>query len=284
MGGSALVTILRNPVYADVVVPELYSKAAGEWIFLVILSCGVVSSIWNPAVFEANALKDVLGYNSPCVVWDTPPGRYVAAAMWGVVIYFNVRFCVLLGQRSLVRNEDTTTRWVVAGAAWMYAISTLLVPVNIVIPPDVSWRAHFLAFSQLIVFRLIAVAATYYEFPLGVTLKSKIFLVAYTLASVIEFSGCMLPILFYVDGSRQHIVPPMLQQTVDYIWFIMLPLTSVFGVQTPGLKLSIQVAEEGYDKLEKAAASSSAASPSELQSRDSMTARQYGATSSFSIC
>lgn len=246
MGGSAILSILGNPLYSGFVQPELYSKAAGEWIFFVILTCGCVSYIWNPSVYESNSLKEVLGYNSPCVVWDTPPAQYVGAAMWGVVIYFNLRFCALCGQRCLVRNDPPTTKLIVVGAASIYAISTIMMPVAIVITPDISWRVHFLAFAQLIPCRLIAVSSTYYEFPEYADFKSKIFLVAYALTSIIEFLGCILPVALYVDGSGQHIVPPRLQQTFDYIWFLMLPLTSVFGVQSPRLKISIEVSEEGY--------------------------------------
>ena len=52
--------------------PALYIKGSGEVLFLALIVSYVLTTIFEPEKLEKNALKDLFGYNNPCVVIDHP--------------------------------------------------------------------------------------------------------------------------------------------------------------------------------------------------------------------
>jgi hypothetical protein len=243
--GLGLPNVLLGMKYGEVVQPEMYNRAADEIIFVVIIICGIVTWLSKPELYKDNALKTVLGYNSPCIVWDSVPSCWVGLPIWMYVVYFNTRFNVLSYQRALVLNLKPL--WIHFFVGVGYTISTTIVPLSFSILPSQHWKAHFLCFAQVIPFRYLVVAVNYVAFPENVTRRNVMFLVLFTIASLGEVGGNLLAVLFYDDSwaglvpGNPHVVNPLLQQIIDYTWFALLPITSVFAVQTPGLVINLKV-------------------------------------------
>ena len=83
----ALVELFSKHVRRDSfsVEPTLWIKADGEILALTIILSMIITGIDNPDTYDSNPVKDVLGYNNPCVFWDAPPALYPAAVLfcWG---------------------------------------------------------------------------------------------------------------------------------------------------------------------------------------------------------
>merc|ERR1712203_1140910 len=73
---SATVRLSFQPIDKAEVQPDDFLKASGEIFAFTLVFTWILSLIFNFRVFLNNHLRDVVGYNSPCVGWDEPPAIY----------------------------------------------------------------------------------------------------------------------------------------------------------------------------------------------------------------
>merc|ERR1712113_1169174 len=103
----------------------------------------------------------VLGFNDPCITWDTPPALYVAAPIFSFIIYLALRYAMTSYTTALLSNVGNGTRIVIRMISWSFAVSSLCMSLIFVVPPikgDLfSFRFHLTAFGQYIIFRWLAV-------------------------------------------------------------------------------------------------------------------------------
>ena len=114
-------------------------------------------------------------------------------------------------------------RRVTFAANWGYALSMCCAGLLFVITPDVDVIAHTSFFVQLMLSRLLMVAANFLEAEQGVLPSSWTYLALYGL-----FSGCSSVFAILTLAAREQVVPTGLMMTADYGWFVTLPLTTVF--------------------------------------------------------
>merc|ERR1740130_2036860 len=57
---------------------------------------------------KSNALKDRLGYNNPCVGWDSPPSNVIGAISLSLSSTLSWRYAWLDAVRSRLDHQNTT--------------------------------------------------------------------------------------------------------------------------------------------------------------------------------
>ena len=82
---------------------EDHLKAAGEATFLTLLITWSITFVYNRDKLRANPLKNVLGYNNPCVGWDFPPANSVGLFGMILVTVLVWRYNVLDANRTAIK-------------------------------------------------------------------------------------------------------------------------------------------------------------------------------------
>jgi hypothetical protein len=218
-------------------VPELYLKAGGEVLFLLMAFSWVTTLIWNYPVVENNPLLTRLGYNNLCVGFDTIPARYVAQFVFIPSAYFCVRYAWTdLERTEIVKGRLTggvvTFSWI---ADILFILSVALFGEVFVMPPNQTPEAsessmvwmHSCMFLQYIFIRFVVVLSNVFEAK-AVSTASWIFTGVYGFVSVVFPACVVINYIWYDMGYRQPLIPWYCTMTVDYIWFLCLPATSVF--------------------------------------------------------
>ena len=59
--------------------PNTFLQGATEILTATMISCWIITLIFNPQVIDDNPLKDRLGYNDFCVGWDVMPASIVGS-------------------------------------------------------------------------------------------------------------------------------------------------------------------------------------------------------------
>ena len=101
MVGLAIVTFIRSMHGTEQhIEPADYVKASGELIFIALGLSWAITAVARPDAIEDNPLKQLFGYNNPCVAWDVPPAIYPAASLYTLAIYCSIRYAVRYGWNS----------------------------------------------------------------------------------------------------------------------------------------------------------------------------------------
>merc|ERR1719330_127872 len=106
-------------------------------------------------------------------------------------------------------------------------------------------RLHSGCFLQFVPVLCLAMSSNYIEAALdpkvGVTCTQWIILFSYVLATILEtiFATCAI---FWYEGpylyegrEKWFVLPPKLMMTIDYIWFLSLPLAASFQPMAPNI-------------------------------------------------
>merc|ERR1711971_1456669 len=94
MGGIATLRIIRanrDNKGSITYNPEDYAAAGGEIMVFTLFVSWILTLMFHPEFVESNMLKDRVGYNNLCVGWDIDPARAMAAPMFALIIFFQIR-------------------------------------------------------------------------------------------------------------------------------------------------------------------------------------------------
>mmetsp|Transcript_47248 Transcript_47248/g.135406 ORF Transcript_47248/g.135406 Transcript_47248/m.135406 type:complete len:229 (+) Transcript_47248:69-755(+) len=144
--------------------PELYASAGGELLVVAMLLSWALTAVYRPDTIASNPLQDRVGYNNLCVGWDMAPARYVAAPLFGLIIWFENRYMMLdFWRASLTPGLSKVKENIVLVANFLNAVSWTFACLIFVIQAD-EWPAgHTAAFVQKVVFGYIAYVANFIE-------------------------------------------------------------------------------------------------------------------------
>ncbi len=76
---SAALHLFQNSMEPSVSDPNTFLQGATEILTATMISCWIITLIFNPQVIDDNPLKDRLGYNDFCVGWDVMPASIVGS-------------------------------------------------------------------------------------------------------------------------------------------------------------------------------------------------------------
>ena len=195
---------------------EDHLKAAGEATFLTLLITWSITFVYNRDKLRANPLKNVLGYNNPCVGWDFPPANSVGLFGMILVSVLVWRYNVLDANRTAIKAAGAPLAFhhkfsLVANL--LNAVSvTVLCLIFIAGPTDGAWGWHTVLFVQHIVFRYVACAANFLETYGGwararadAPRSSFYYLLVFGLVS------CCLPVMYLINFLTYDGPPPPLR-------------------------------------------------------------------------
>lgn len=239
-----------------IVYPQLYLKAAGESIVLALVLSWILTAIYHPDTIAANKLKNVVGYNNPCVGWDFPPAVYVALPLTVMCSYFSWRYANLDGiLTGIVWSGNGRPRWTAVLCVvtdYAYGISTTLLPLLFILgPTDENWPVHTAIFVQWIFFRYFVVLSNILEASwdgIPVAPYIKVFAWVYGIIS------CSLPLIYlyaglvYIYEGRTGLDPPIpwwFTWSVDYGWFVCVCITPFCLPPTKVLHVAYSVHDGG---------------------------------------
>ena len=241
---SALLLLFGTHGQLDTIEPQVYMKASGECVALMLLAGWLLIIIFRADMIKSNPTFPPLGYLSLCVGLDVSPSREIALVLWQMASYFGLRFAVTDGQRldlMLKQTNEITEkihrRCIVCNSC--YAGSLLLFPLIFVWNPfEKGVYLHTLPFCLLIVGRFICVASNFFhgQSPSILEFKQKMFITIY---GIISF---LLPVFYmtayaYYDKFGTRLYSPWLVGFVDYGFFLCLALTTKMFPPSPPLHL-----------------------------------------------
>jgi len=213
--------------------PSVYWQAINEILTLTIIICAIVSYIFNPAVYETNGVYEMLGYNNPCIVWDTPPALYIGMFTMLPMIFCAFRMVQLDTKRVMLHTDLSSCHKVTVRVFnVMYMASMCCFLEIFALSPGVNhtvWaiRVHSIFFVQMIPFLAMRVVVDMsVEYAVGYTFSTvqKAFLGFYILIPLVETSLLVATVAAFVKFDQEPLVPPAIMQSIDYLWFSCLPL------------------------------------------------------------
>jgi len=224
---------------SSLVCPEDYLGASGECLFVILVISWIIAYFFSYDNILNNPLKDMLGYNDACVAWDVAPALYPAALMFTAPVYFGIRYAVLDLERAALSNLSSAKMCAVRLANMCYVLSIASMSLVFVVTPGVNAKIHTMLFIQLIFFRFLVVAGNYVEAEASdVTVKSKVFVVVYGLISGLLLLCFGISLALWKQGDSP-VIPPRVTMTVDYLWFLCLPLTTKFLPEAPAIRFRL---------------------------------------------
>lgn len=140
--GLALLEVVRTNKLSFY--PEAFLKAAGEMLFVLILTCWILTAIFNPDIFHDNPMIVRIGYNNLCIGFDSPPATYVGMVLFCPCVYLLLRYSFTDMERTSLVRERLTSRQVSFSYATdaMMAISICVFGLVFVISPMVMMRVR----------------------------------------------------------------------------------------------------------------------------------------------
>ncbi|CAE8618682.1 unnamed protein product [Polarella glacialis] len=222
--------------------------ANAEILFLTMAISAVITWIFKPEQLTDNPILRMVGYNNPCVFWDSPPALWVAFMLFTPTVYFSIRYAALDSMRAKSDPELGRLKYrIILVLNFWYAFSQCLTMGIFVVRPDdgtlTSMRLHGLCFIQLVMPLCMCISGNYLESmwkgdPLSKT--QTMVLATYILVSILEtvFAGSAV-LLYKNDGVHVHNMYVM--QAIDYAWFASLGPASI--MMPHGKPLLIRVSE-----------------------------------------
>jgi len=241
---SALASILFQAADENVLSVEHYLKAAGEVLALTFGVTGILTAVFHPHFFESNPLKDRLGYNNLCVMFDLPPANYVGACSIAFTVYL-VCMYVRLDLRRLRLEKDAISPFFLRVATifhYAYAVSMCVFILVFLVPPTSSPWGHTCIFIQFIFFRWSIIATNFYE---GYIMRRPIRNASVLFISIYTIVSLFLPVLYLVNfaiydvqerSGEDPFIPWWITCTVDYLWFCCLAITTKMLPDSPRLR------------------------------------------------
>lgn len=247
--GLAILDFVHSPLNNELSSTK-YMKAGGEVLVSILGICWIVTYFTQPQVIAMNPLKERLGYNNVCVGLDSKPAAYVAAFLWPIVSYFNIRAAWIMAVTEMnleAKHTSTSAKCVTIFASFINLVSTCVLAILFLFPPEPDVRAvwiHTSIYVFFIIGRLFGIAVQYYrnyldDDPDQTDLKNTktsewIFLYVYTGVSL------ALPVLFLVNYSwydlyrkpdvdgDEPLIPWYITFTLDYTWLACVGCTTKF--------------------------------------------------------
>ena len=216
----------ESPKYIQ---PESYLRAISECIFFMLVAGGIVSYLYTPEIFTLNPLKERLGYNNFCVGIDAPPGKYFSLPFAILAVYFCIQFNIYDHLRTKIIDTEKSS-WkskfsIIANNFFIVSI-VVFVLCLMVTPMDNVW-AHLLLFVQVIFFMGLVHMANYFEYPnpeLSYTIYNIVLVAVSFLLSIFYIFNFYNYDLMIAQGYMEVVplIPKVVVQTLDYIWFFCL--------------------------------------------------------------
>lgn len=233
--------------------PENFFKASGECLFLLFVVTWAITFGVNPHIPTDNALLTLLGYNNLCVGFDTSPSNIVGGVMFIPSAYFNVRFAVEdIKRTNLVaaRLSKNVFRFCIFGNTLLVLATAWFSTVFIAGPFHGGHWIHTLPFLFYIVARAVCVLAHKIKSEDAWPTKSKVWLFVYLSVSALFPLMVIIDFAYYDKYGTGPGVPWPLTFTLDYIWFLCLPLTSVLMPKGELLYTQLSVAPPDVVKIQ----------------------------------
>jgi len=233
-----------------VVKPTMYLAANSEILFGTICLCLFITWVFNGDFLSDNEIRKMVGYNNPCVAWDSPPALYVGAFCFTFTTVCAARYAQLDSKRAyLTPDLPERTRLGIRVVNIIYLVSQATNMGIFVVTPDgslSSMRFHSACFLQLVPALGMCIGANYLEEYWGgtpistvqwVVLGSYLFLTFWmtVLASIAVFA---------YENDGVPVVNPVLMWIVDWAWFVSLPIVAKFMPETLVLKVEYTVVEK----------------------------------------
>lgn len=237
MVGLAIVTFMRSMHGTEQhIEPADYVKASGELIFIALGLSWAITAVARPDAIEDNPLKQLFGYNNPCVAWDVPPAIYPAASLYTLAIYCSIRYAVTDTRRAALKGDLEPWKYYLSLVAnWSYVLSMCAASCLFVVTPTTDVIAHTAVFIQLMLFRMFMIIANFVEAGSSRVLPTEwCYLAVYCLTTT-----CSCAFATVTLAAGHQVIPTGLMMTADYMWFATLPLTTICFPEQSG-RLSIQ--------------------------------------------
>jgi len=249
--------------------PEHYGGAGGELLVLAMIISWILTFIFDPETVKKNPLKDRVGYNNLCVGWDEPPARYVAAPIFALVVYFNVRFMYLDLARAQLSNTSYpeasehhrtkqhinyvwASNFLNCASFCLCSLIFVIRPKHIHDDPKFDYPLwHTVAFIQLVVCQYIAYAVNLWNTPNSTHIDGCwIFLAIFGIICA-GFATCGLTQMITYDHETKTPgpVPWWLTACFDYGWFAGMALQGHFRPRAPSIAVSMVLCSDDDFKM-----------------------------------
>lgn len=219
--------------------PEEYLQAAAEVLFFGIVVSHGITLTANRRKFEDNPLKDTFGYNNLCVAWDFPPANFVAAPIYALYVYLNLRYVVLDSLRARLSAKGAQRRQVAYVTNASFGLAVVAGAALFTVTPEISVTGHTLLFGVLLVTRLGILMGNYYESYEHVKPTSWAYLGLFSLLTLLLV---VLGSINLANGEQgDPPIPWQVLMPIDYLWFVLLPLNAWFMPTSPPIVLAATV-------------------------------------------
>lgn len=229
------------------IVPDLYDRAAGEVLFLIISICAIITQYFNPEYIKHNGIKDRYGYNNICVYFDAAPASYIAMPLLVLYAYLMVRYSVTDTHRALLNRPNLTNRqyYFTVATNTVYGLVSICTPMWLLVPPSVDEIFHAGLFQVMMLLKFLVVVANYNECAPSQRSTSVFLFICFFGFIVISFVVILSVNEAYYDervgGVQPPVVPHQIQQTLDYLFFLYLPLLSLVLPTGPAIRASFRL-------------------------------------------
>lgn len=144
--------------------------ASNEWLILMLIPPGLVTAILKFDTFGDNQLFYRLGYDDPCVLFDSAPANILAGMGYTICAYFgllHVHFKLgrlAISKEAALLELSCFTRAFIYAANLSFVLGIMSFPICLIIPPtqDVYW--HTYGFQVMMVTRYLAHLSSFIEY------------------------------------------------------------------------------------------------------------------------
>lgn len=234
---------------------EMYLKAASEAFAIMLVGSSLLTFLFEPAVYEDNAILRQFGYNNVCVGFDQGLGNIWGHFWYPLLAFFAIRFISEDTRRSSIlrRQGDATLAQsniyeaVVIFSNRFYAIALVVMNMTIIgTPPNqdktADWTVQFHSAGYVLVLLsrgLTTVSATY---KWGRKSTTAVYFSAFYAAVSLTLAVWYTSILF-VQG--EPFGPIDLLAALDWIWMICTVASSRILVQGPRIFAELTLVNKG---------------------------------------
>lgn len=256
----ACIHLFNNPL-EQVVEPNNLYTASGELFFTGVGFAWIITLAAEPEYIANNELKRRIGYNNVCVGFDMPPASYVAMPVLAISVTMGIVYVWMDTQRGLLQRaageinnrQFLFTYW----SNMCFAISLSLIPLIMVMTPEVNTWGHLMLFIQHIVMRMAITSANFYEAH-DLPKKSLIWFWSCLFVTTVYPALLIIDFIYFdyeesigVDAEALGpIIPWWVTMFFDLAWFAFLGTTSLFLPPAPHLRIKYSlVTDEELEEL-----------------------------------
>lgn len=225
--------------------PEDFSMASGEVLVLAMILSWTLTYMLNPSVIHHNALKARVGFNDPCVGWDQPPAKQVAAPLFILCIYFDSRYLYFASARENLEPEfkQKHVAGIINGLCMLSWFVSLLI---FIIDPEVNATLHICSFAQLIFFRWMSYTIQWLSSPERYRPKYGGFYVVFYSLCTFSFTICALiqTFTYCPKTNTRGPVPVALLASLDGCVFVCMFVGGNFRPRGPSVKSKFRLTSD----------------------------------------